>query len=88
MPDPQPEQELAGGRQEGATGSRSTASKPLAKPFQIAAKASKNNGIVIVTHTHTERQRGIERERMKGRLSVTETERRAATIYLQSSTEG
>lgn len=54
-------------QQEGGTGSRSTASKPPAKPFQIAAKASKNNGIVIVTHTqtHTERQR--EKERWGGR---------------------
>lgn len=74
-------------QQEGGTGSRSTASKPPAKPFQIAAKASKNNGIVIVTHTHTERQK--ERERWGGgRENERETGRRAATIYLQSSTEG
>lgn len=62
-------------QQEGGTGSRSTASKPPAKPFQIAAKASKNNGIVIVTHTHTQKGRkrekdGGEEERMKGRRSV------------------
>lgn len=74
-------------QQEGGTGSRSTASKPPAKPFQIAAKASKNNGIVIVTHTHRKAER--ERERWgEGRENERETERRAATIYLQSSTEG